>query len=170
MSRRGENIRKRKDGRWEGRYYVQQTETGKMIQRSVYAKSYGEVRKKLCAVKLENKQTTKGDNLDVCFNKAAEEWFAIVRNEKKHSTYIKYRYIYETYLSSKLGNTVFSEWNYDFIADLFKSKENRMCSDSVQKSIYCVLNQIASHAGFHSLSRPVSHSVKYKTVKNLWKF
>ena len=44
MPRRGENIRKRKDGRWEGRYYAVELETGKSIQRSVYARSYGEVK------------------------------------------------------------------------------------------------------------------------------
>ena len=31
MSRRGENIRKRKDGRWEGRYYLFEPNSGKKL-------------------------------------------------------------------------------------------------------------------------------------------
>lgn len=49
MSRRGENIRKRKDGRWEGRYSY--TLNGKKITKSVYARSYLESKKKLAEAK-----------------------------------------------------------------------------------------------------------------------
>ena len=48
MPRRGENIRKRKDGRWEGRYiqgYDFDTNKAKYV--SLYGKSYQEVREKL---------------------------------------------------------------------------------------------------------------------------
>ena len=51
MSRRGENIRKRKDGRWEGRYYTHDLRTGQSSVHSVYAKTYGEVKGKLSAAK-----------------------------------------------------------------------------------------------------------------------
>ena len=39
MARHGENIRKRKDGRWEGRYTVRCMETGHRRIYSVYAYS-----------------------------------------------------------------------------------------------------------------------------------
>lgn len=45
MARKGENIYKRKDGRWEGRYIKDRDISGKAIYGYVYAKSYGEVRK-----------------------------------------------------------------------------------------------------------------------------
>ena len=47
MARHGENIRKRKDGRWEGRYLVYSEEKKKKIYRSIYGKTYEEVREKL---------------------------------------------------------------------------------------------------------------------------
>ena len=47
MSRRGENIRKRKDGRWEGRYSEKDPQTGRSTVHSVYARSYGEAKEKL---------------------------------------------------------------------------------------------------------------------------
>lgn len=46
MPRRGENIRKRKDGRWEGRLIVGYKEDGKSIYKSVYGKTYSEAKKK----------------------------------------------------------------------------------------------------------------------------
>lgn len=51
MPRRGENIRKRKDGRWEGRYIAERKSDGRAVYRSVYAASYTEVRKKLAEAK-----------------------------------------------------------------------------------------------------------------------
>ncbi|MDE6745003.1 MAG: hypothetical protein K2J72_00040, partial [Oscillospiraceae bacterium] len=44
MARRGENIYKRKDGRWEGRYKNGFKPDGKTRYSSVYGKSYSEVR------------------------------------------------------------------------------------------------------------------------------
>lgn len=48
MSRRGENIRKRKDGRWEGRY-IKGYDSKKQKARyaSVYGKTYAETKQKL---------------------------------------------------------------------------------------------------------------------------
>lgn len=46
MSRKGENIYKRKDGRWGGPLYQSQDSQGKAVYGSVYASTYNEVRKK----------------------------------------------------------------------------------------------------------------------------
>lgn len=48
MPRRGDNIRKRTDGRWEGRYRVI-SEDGRKRYLSVYGKTYGEVKEKISA-------------------------------------------------------------------------------------------------------------------------
>lgn len=45
MSRKGENIFKRKDGRWEGRY-IKARNGKKAVYGYVYGKSYSEVKKK----------------------------------------------------------------------------------------------------------------------------
>ena len=46
MSRRGENIYKRKDGRWEARFVKEITIDGKKKYGSVYGHSYSEVKQK----------------------------------------------------------------------------------------------------------------------------
>ena len=47
MPKVGENIYKRKDDRWEGRYIKSRTDTGKIVYGYVYAKTYREVKAKL---------------------------------------------------------------------------------------------------------------------------
>ena len=51
LSRKGENIYKRKDGRWEGRYIKGHNDTKKAIYGYVYAYSYKEVKEKLNTAK-----------------------------------------------------------------------------------------------------------------------
>lgn len=46
MARHGENIRKRKDGRWEARYIQGYRTNGKAMYRSVYGRTYQEVKRK----------------------------------------------------------------------------------------------------------------------------
>lgn len=46
MPRRGENIYKRKDGRWEARFVKEITIDGKKKYGSVYGHSYSEVKQK----------------------------------------------------------------------------------------------------------------------------
>ena len=51
------NIRKRKDGRWEGRYTAaRDPSTGKPIYKSVLGKTQGEVKEKLKRAMEENKK------------------------------------------------------------------------------------------------------------------
>ena len=45
MSRKGENIYKRKDGRWEGRYKKGVASNSRTIYGSCYGKTYREVKK-----------------------------------------------------------------------------------------------------------------------------
>lgn len=59
MARKGENIYKRKDGRWEARYEKGRNSKGQIIYGSLYGKSYREVREKKInsIVKLPAKST-----------------------------------------------------------------------------------------------------------------
>lgn len=51
MSKRGLNIYRRKDGRYEGRYADGYGENGKTKYRSIYGKTYTEVKEKLLQIK-----------------------------------------------------------------------------------------------------------------------
>lgn len=108
MSRRGDNIRKRADGRWEGRYRIV-CENGQTRYRSVYGRSYGEVKEKLTSViqsacrigeLSENEPAAMGqaalNGFDFCA--LAEEWLQEIEKNRKYSTYIKYKNIYQCHI------------------------------------------------------------------------
>lgn len=54
MPRRGENIYKRKDGRWEGRYIKQYDIKGKAQYGYIYGKTYSAVKKLLAEKQIKN--------------------------------------------------------------------------------------------------------------------
>lgn len=56
MSKRGENIYKRKDGRWEGRYIRNRRLDGSIHYGYVYASTYKEVKHKLIPLKLKQEK------------------------------------------------------------------------------------------------------------------
>ena len=59
MPRKGENIYKRKDGRWEGRYIKGHNKTNRILYGYIYAYTYKEVKEKLNIAKsgIDSKKT-----------------------------------------------------------------------------------------------------------------
>ncbi len=186
MSRRGENIRKRKDGRWEGRYYEFEGKSGKNKVHSVYAKSYGEVKEKLIAAKasaecrrkdfireksshLEEKcDLDELSDTEVSFHVVAEEWLIQIEQTKKYATYIKYHFIYKKYIQEKLKECSLSKLEEGIFAEIFQSNEKEILSDSLKKSISCVINQIFAYAASHYQMKLLQYSYqKPKTEKKL---
>lgn len=173
MSRRGENIRKRKDGRWEGRYCVLDRQSGRSVSHSVYARSYGEVKEKLAAAKAEVESLAGKGSFDreICFYTVAQEWFFTIERSKKYSTYMKYRSVYKKYIEKKLGKISVSKLdnsklNGEILTELFQHKGGEPLSYSLQKSISCVLNQLFSYAVLHYHVPVFSYSYpKQKLVK-----
>lgn len=101
MSRKGENIFRRKDGRWEARY-IHHYEQGKPKYHYLYASSYGEAKaKKLYAVSLLSvDDISLPENV---FEQVARRWLCDVRVSVKESTYTRYYRIVEKYLLSEFG-------------------------------------------------------------------
>ena len=60
MARKGENIYKRKDGRWEARF-IKSHQSGKAVYSSVYGKTYSEAKKKRSEAMANLKKSTKAN-------------------------------------------------------------------------------------------------------------
>lgn len=73
MPRKGENIYKRKDGRWEGRYKRGKNQKGKTTYGYVYAKTYKDVREKLTLAKHNTMHNEKKD-FDFTFSQISKKW------------------------------------------------------------------------------------------------
>jgi integrase len=116
MPRRGENIYKRKDNRWEGRYIKDRTPEGKAIYGYVYAKSYHDVKDKLCkAASCTTKQNHVSSVDTDLFEAIAMEWFANMKSQIKQSTENKYWNLLHTYILPVYGNQPLSGITYDFM-------------------------------------------------------
>ena len=113
MSRRGTNIRKRADGRWEGRYYIVDTADSKKCK-SVYGHSYKEVTERLLTAKAASlNQTAAPKQSAITVKEVAEKWLESITTSRKCSTIQKvYHYIqqiYQTKLGRKCHRSVKSE-------------------------------------------------------------
>lgn len=99
MSRRGENIFKRCDGRWEGRYISSYNDSGKAKYLSVYAYSYSECSQKLQLAK--NNLLPKNNKFTV--NKLFAVWIDSRKNSVKQSTYSSYKFLFQNYIANRFG-------------------------------------------------------------------
>lgn len=106
MSRKGENIYKRKDGRWEGRYIKSRTSTGKAVYGYVYASTYRDAKIKLHQAVTANPGTKCIQMKSTpIFSEIATAWIDSIEAQIKVSTANKYRNILCLYLNPFLGET-----------------------------------------------------------------
>ena len=117
MARRGENIRKRKDGRWEGRYIKARTSEGKVQWGYVYGTVYAEVKQVLIRKKAEagfyNLKRT-----DLTFEALAEVWLHSLRNSIKESTYAQICHSFTPDSSNGAGSCAAKSHRQNFCASL----------------------------------------------------
>ncbi len=138
MPKRGINIYKRKDGRWEGRIKTEDTGGGIRRYRSVYGRTYAEVKKRMECAKTEGLsgafpgKHTMGEALNLWLEERKGHW--------KETTYATYEHIAHKYVFLGLGNVrlaVMDEMRMEkFIADI-----GRECglSDSYKRNICAVV-------------------------------
>lgn len=105
MSKKGENIYKRKDGRWEARYKKGYLENGKISYGYCYAKTYRDAKKKaeeaniklalgIATEKLKEKKT---------LSVFCDEWLQLKRSKVKAATMVKYSSNIENHIKPHLG-------------------------------------------------------------------
>ena len=96
MSKRGENIYKRKDGRWEGRILIHAPDSKRI---SVYGKTYREVRDRM-----QEKKLLPGIvHCPKRVSEAAEVWLASRERLLKPSSVAKYRNLVQRHILPLLG-------------------------------------------------------------------
>lgn len=105
MSKKGENIYKRKDGRWEGRYIRSYGENGKPRYGYVYASTYRKAKQKLEERKscVEDVQIGDIPRFNMSYSEVLNAWLQSVRINIKESTYARYFRLIETHIRPALG-------------------------------------------------------------------
>lgn len=113
MPRRGENIRKRKDGRWEARYIKGHREDGKAIYGYLYGKSYAEAKEKKSQALSGLYSVTVAHPNRAVFDTVIDQWLAYQRYAVKESTYLHYRRQINTHIRPELGMAKVSQMTQD---------------------------------------------------------
>lgn len=140
--RRGENIYRRKDKRWEGRYPKGKKANGKTKYGSVYGKTLKEVREKLYPLKLKYQiiQNIQGE-ATISFNEWGYQWLQEVRSSVKRSTYANYEHKLMNYVLDLLGEYGLNELDEAAAEALLNSLEKRRLKPSTIHAIFRITKQ-----------------------------
>lgn len=107
MARHGENIRKRKDGRWEARVICGYTEDGRAKYKYIYRKTYTEAKEaknQMIAHKLTDHTGSKNSvETQTSFGDLLADWLHFIRRDIKESTYSRYKTMIDKQIKPELG-------------------------------------------------------------------
>ncbi len=156
MSRRGENIYKRKDGRWEGRYRFANQISGKSKYRSVYGKSYQEVKRKLMICKTQTDREASSGKLTV--SDLFSEWLSSVRNTVKESTFANYNMKINHHILPEFGAVPYERLTSAAVHDFISRKINSGLSAKYVSDIIIILKSMAKYMKrVHGYRNPVEY-------------
>lgn len=123
MPKKGENIYKRKDGRWEGRYIRFRNIGGKTEYGYIYGKSYAEVKQKLMTAKamVQPHNDARG-KLPGTYGQLLDDWLHSSKITVKDSTYARYAHLIQKHIKPHLGNLQLSQLTSQIIEEFIAVK------------------------------------------------
>lgn len=158
MTKKGENIYKRKDNRWEGRYLKGHNEYGKRQIGYVYGKSYREVKEKLTEAK-EHLEALPEEIRALPFSCICAQWLRQQHNTVKQSTYAKYVRLLDTHILTAFGTLPLSDFSpeliHQFLLEKLEAGRRDGCgslSPKTVQDIYMILKAVIRYG-----------ELKYKT-------
>ena len=135
MARHGENIRKRKDGRWEARLICGYKENGRAKYKYIYRKTYAEAKEaknQMMSQKLfHGSRSITYPQTRRSFGSLLTDWLYFVRPDVKESTYSRYTAMIEKHIRPELGQISLSEMTSEDI-DHFSLK--KLAQGNLKKS------------------------------------
>ncbi|WP_086348150.1 tyrosine-type recombinase/integrase [Candidatus Enterococcus clewellii] len=151
MAKKGENIYKRKDGRWEGRYIKMRTTSGKIVYGSVYGKKYTEVKEKLIQVKA--KRLEKSGPLNPYYGSFADwlQYWATtqVKNKVKPTTYSNYYRLIKKHILPRLGNYPLTKLQTKDIQNFIYGLQKELTAGSI-KNVFNIVKKSLNDAKKHA--------------------
>lgn len=105
MARTGENIYKRKDGRWEARFIISYDICDKAKYKYLYARTYSEVKRKLQnALSNINSFNRETSTVHKKYDYWLSKWLSLKKTAVKSSTFIRYKNMIENHIRPSLGD------------------------------------------------------------------
>ena len=157
MARRGENIYKRKDGRWEGRYKCGYS-NNKAKYRSVYAHTYQEVKEKLQKLRstaVNYKSSGRRKIGDLC-----DEWLTAVKLKVKASTYSCYQMKINKHILPYFGELQYDKLTVSAVHDFINIKLGHGLSAKYVSDIIIVFKTMTKYiAKVHGYFNPLENVI-----------
>lgn len=152
MARKGENIRKRQDGRWEARYKKDRGPDGKIRYGYLYARTYREVREKKLqmVMKLEEERrsrTVKPLCPDDRIRTVANLWMEAARDRVKYTTYCSYHLLLKNHILPAFGDISVRQLTGGQIADYVRILQREGKKTGTIRVILGVLKSVLRFAG-----------------------
>lgn len=144
MSKRGLNIYHRKDGRYEGRYADGYFESGKTRYRSIYGRTYTEVKEKLLQIKA--KVTFPETESGLTVKKLFGEWLSAKQTQTKASTYANYAFKVEKHLIPAFGQLKIEKLTPSKVYDFIMEKRKNGLSNKYISDLVIVLKNMTRYA------------------------
>lgn len=131
MARHGENIRKRKDGRWEARVICGHQTNGRARYKYLYGRTYDEVRKRkneliMGSVSYRTTVTARKETVETLLM----EWLDSIENHVKESTMAKYQFYVRTHIIPEIGQIFLIDLTSE---DIEKFKNRKLTDGRVDK-------------------------------------
>ena len=169
MARRGENIYKRKDGRWEARAIKGYNEQGKAVYAYFYGRSYREAKDRMFMalpyVEYEPMQDCQKAGNAICFGVILDNWLDISKAKLKESSYAKYHNLVHNHIKPSLGKHLLSGINNTEINRLVLEKlkqgkhGSKGLSEKTVKDILTIVKAALRYAKDESLLADINIKV-----------
>lgn len=143
MSKRGENIYKRKDGRWEGRYKNGYKSNGKIKYCSVYAKTYSEVRRIIAQKRTATSLCTP---CKLTVKELFEHWLRTIHMSVKESTYSNYHMKIHKHILPFFGHYSYDKLTVKILNDFVETKLSEGLSAKYVYDIAVLIRAAFKHA------------------------
>lgn len=162
MARKGENIFKRKDGRWEARYEKGRDRQGKIIYGYCYGHSYKEARAKVLQAKIHVIQNECCDNTENAekLSSICAEWLSSKKPVIAESSYIKYYSIVSNHILPRFGEKNLSDLEETDLINFCHALIEKQYSQRTSNGILSVLESILGYA-----KKNYSFQIRFEALK-----
>lgn len=160
---KGENIFKRKDGRWEARYIKGHQPSGKIQYGFCYGKSYKEAKQKVAEMKSTSTFQAAPKKLSSdTFTHYCQEWLRSKQSRVKPATYIKYETMMTRHIEPALGGYCPSSLSTSLIEDFCSTlqHEKQLSAKTIRDILTC-LRSVIRYAGRQIPDLPTALEIVY---------
>ena len=145
---KGENIFKRKDGRWEARYIKSRDILGKIRYGYCYGKTYREAKEKVSKIKAEQRfgQLQQSSGMESSFGTYCDEWLTIRKPGLKEASWVKYETILRRHIKPKLGSCSLRKITPGVVCEFTDELLQQGLAEKTMKDIITVLRSVLKYA------------------------